>query len=79
MKFVYILQSEVDTDRFYVGTTSDLDRRLSEHNLGQSTHTNKFKPWFVKTYVAFSDHLKADEFESFLKSGNGRKFAKKRL
>lgn len=79
MKYVYILQSEIHPDRFYIGSTNDLARRLSEHNNGESIHTNKFKPWKIKTYIAFDDALKADAFETFLKTGNGRVFAKKRL
>lgn len=79
MKTVYILQSEKDCERFYVGCTNDLDRRLSEHNAGQSIHTNKYRPWIIKTSIAFTDDQKADDFESFLKTGNGRTFAKKRL
>lgn len=79
MKYVYILQSELDPNRYYTGLTDDLSRRLEEHNSGQSIHTNKFKPWKIKTYLAFSNHKKADEFEAFLKTGNGRAFIKKRL
>ncbi len=79
MKYVYILQSENDPERYYTGLTDDLDRRLDEHNNGKSIHTNKFKPWKIKTYTAFSDHKKANEFEAFLKTGNGRTFVKKRL
>ena len=79
MKYVYILQSEIAPDRYYVGSIVDLKRRLSEHNDGHSVHTNKFKPWRLKTYLAFDDHAKADAFEAFLKTGNGRAFAKKRL
>jgi len=79
MKYVYILQSEEQPDRFYVGATVDLKRRLEEHNAGKSIHTNKFRPWKIKTYLAFDDHKRADEFEAFLKTGNGRMFAKKRL
>lgn len=79
MKYVYILQSEIDPERFYTGSTNDLNRRLEEHNSGQSVHTNKYKPWKIKTYIAFDDHEKADSFEAFLKSGNGRIFVKKRL
>jgi putative endonuclease len=79
MKYVYILQSEIAPDRYYVGSTVDLKRRLSEHNDGHSIHTNKFKPWRLKTYLAFEDHAKADAFEAFLKTGNGRVFTKKRL
>ena len=79
MKYVYILQSALDENRYYTGLTDDLDRRLVEHNNGKSIHTNKFKPWKIKTYIAFSDHKKAEEFEAFLKAGNGRAFIKKRL
>ena len=79
MKYVYILQSESQPDRYYTGVTDDLKRRLIEHNSGKSIHTNKFKPWKLQTYIAFNDALKAEEFERFLKSGNGRIFIKRRL
>ena len=79
MKYVYILQSEGDPDRFYIGSTTDLKKRLGEHNSGQSIHTKKYKPWKLKTYIAFDEHSQADKFEAFLKTGNGRSFAKKRL
>ena len=79
MKYVYILRSEIDSERFYVGCTDDVGRRLKEHNAGESIHTNKYKPWHVKTYIAFENDEKAHEFEAFLKTGNGRGFAKKRL
>ena len=79
MKYVYILQSELDPNHYYTGLTDDLDRRLEEHNSGKSIHTNKFKPWKIKTHIAFSDHKKAEEFEVFLKTGNDRAFIKKRL
>ena len=79
MKYVYILQSELDPERFYTGLTDNLERRLEEHNSGKSTHTNKFKPWKIKTYIAFTDSEKAKAFETFLKTGNGRQFIKKRL
>jgi len=79
MRFVYILESLQHPDHYYVGSTTDLDRRLDEHNQGKSIHTNKFKPWKIKTYIAFNDHDRASEFEAFLKTGNGRAFAKKRL
>ncbi len=79
MRYVYILQSEINSEKFYIGSTNDLKRRLREHNEGHSTHTNKYKPWFIKTYIAFQDIDKADAFEAFLKSGNGRIFIKKRL
>ena len=78
MKYVYILKS-VEGDHFYSGSTDDLRNRLRSHNAGQVSHTRKFKPWRLKTYLAFSDELQAIAFEKYLKSPSGRAFAKKRL
>ncbi len=78
MIYVYILQS-LAFDHFYVGITDDLRARLRKHNAGEVTHTAKYAPWRLKTYIAFSDRQKAVEFEKYLKSASGRAFAKKRL
>jgi putative endonuclease len=81
MKFyyVYILQSEVDQKRFYTGFTENLDSRLKSHNLGKCLHTSKYRPWHIKTAIAFDDRQKALDFEEYLKGPSGRAFAKKRL
>ena len=78
MKYVYILRS-LEGDHFYCGSTDDLRSRLKSHNAGQVPHTRKFKPWKLKTYLAFSDEQRAIDFEKYLKSPSGRAFAKKRL
>jgi putative endonuclease len=78
MKYVYILES-LDSEHFYVGIADDLRARLKKHNAGEVTHTSKYRPWKVRTYVAFSDEKLAVAFEKYLKSGSGRAFAKKRL
>jgi putative endonuclease len=77
--YVYILQSELHPDRFYVGLTGDLKARLRKHNDGNVPHTSKFRPWKIKTAVAFTDRERAREFETYLKTASGRAFAKKRL
>ena len=79
MKYVYILESLAFPERHYVGGTLDLRRRVREHNSGLSAHTSKYVPWRLVTYVAFSDHEKADRFEAYLKTGSGRAFAKRHL
>jgi putative endonuclease len=79
MRYVYLLQSlAVDSQR-YVGITSDLKQRLSQHNAGKSPHTSKYLPWKLVTYVAFSNRRNAEAFEHYLKSGSGHAFARKRL
>ena len=44
MCFLYILQSE-SSSRFYIGSTDDLDRRLSEHLRGHTPSTRGRGPW----------------------------------
>lgn len=77
MFYVYILQSINNPEHFYTGYTEDLKKRLKDHNNGCSIHTSKFKPWDLYYYSAFNTKEKAESFEKFLKSGNGRIFCKK--
>ncbi len=79
MTHVYILRSLQFPERHYVGVTRDLHSRLKRHNAGEVSHTSKYTPWQVKTYVAFSDETQAFAFEKYLKSASGRAFATKRL
>jgi len=79
VQYVYILQSDLDPERFYTGITDDLHARMSKHNSGDVTHTAKFRPWHIKSYVAFTDEQRALAFEKYLKSGSGRAFTKKHL
>ena len=79
MKYVYIINSIENADRYYVGITGDLKARLAKHNAGDVTHTSKFAPWKLKTYIAFDNDEHAFAFEKYLKSASGRAFAKKRL
>ena len=52
---VYIIFSG-GINKFYVGYTSDLPRRLDEHNSGVSTFTSRANDWeikYVETYPAY--------------------------
>ncbi|MDA0345918.1 MAG: GIY-YIG nuclease family protein [Verrucomicrobia bacterium] len=75
--YVYILVSESDKDRHYSGFTTDLNARLKKHNNGEVSHTSKFRPWLIETAVRFRSKNKAHAFESYLKSGSGREFARR--
>jgi predicted GIY-YIG superfamily endonuclease len=79
MTYVYILRGLKHLDRFYVGVTADLQERLARHNSGQVSHTAKYAPWEIKTFIGFSNPEQALAFEKYLKSASGRAFAKKRL
>ncbi len=77
--YVYLLESKGDPKHYYTGLTDDLARRLAKHNRGEVPHTAKFRPWRIKTAIAFRDRIRAAAFERYLKSPSGRAFAKKRL
>jgi putative endonuclease len=79
MFYVYLLESVSVPGQRYVGLTTDLKQRFADHNAGKSSHTAKFKPWRLVTYIAFSDRANAEAFERYLKSGSGHAFANKRL
>jgi putative endonuclease len=79
MFYVYLIESLSTPGQRYVGYTSNLKVRLEDHNAGKSSHTAKFRPWRLVTYIAFSERAKAEEFERYLKSGSGHAFANKRL
>jgi len=79
LHYVYLLQSLQNPAKRYIGVTSDLKARLASHNDGRSPHTSKHRPWQVVTYLAFSERMRAEAFETYLKSGSGHAFARKRL
>lgn len=79
LHYVYLLVSIGNPEKRYIGVTSDLRARLSEHNGGKSPHTSKSRPWKLATCIAFSDREQAEAFETYLKSGSGHAFARKRL
>ena len=55
-------------ERYYVEVTGDLRSRLEKHNACEVSHTSKYAPWEIKTYVAFADEKQAFAFEKYLKS-----------
>ena len=79
MDSVYILRSIKKPKRLYIGCTQDLEKRLAEHNRGDSTYSKTYAPWELEAYMAFRDRQVADDFERYLKSGSGHAFLKKRL
>jgi len=76
---VYLIESLSVQGERYVGMTTGRKQRFREHNQGRSSHTTKFRPWKLITYVAFIDQARAEAFERYLKSGSGHAFARKRL
>jgi putative endonuclease len=76
-RVVYVLRSEREPARYYVGLTADVRSRLADHNAGGSAHTAKYRPWRLAVSIEFERAAQAAEFERYLKSGSGRAFAKR--
>ena len=78
MYFVYVLQSLKD-GKHYTGSTSDLDRRLRQHNAGTTESTKRRRPFELIYHEEYLTKIEAEEREQFLKSGKGREELKQLL
>ena len=78
MFYTYILKSEKN-GRFYTGYTSDLRKRLIQHNKGQSYYTKRDTPYLLVYYEACLNEDDARSREVYLKTGMGKRFVKNRL
>jgi putative endonuclease len=69
--FMYILKSE-STDSSYVGHTSNLEKRLIEHNNGKSLSTRGKRPWRLVYKEKYTTRSEAAARERYFKSVKGR-------
>ncbi len=76
--FVYVLRS-LKNGRFYTGYTQNLDRRLQEHNSGQSSYTKLTRPFKLVYKESFKNKKEAMKRERDLKTGKGREEIRKKL
>ena len=67
MAFLYILQSQ-SSGRYYVGSTKDLQRRLSEHQRNHTPSTRNRGPWTLVYQEQFPTLLEARQRERQIKS-----------
>ena len=76
--FVYVLKSGVD-NHIYTGLTSDLAKRVDEHNRGKVRSTKSRRPFQLVYYEEHEDKTAGRKRELFLKSGQGRLFLREKL
>ncbi len=77
MWYVYVLQNKYN--KWYIGSTKDLQKRILTHNLGKNKSTKYGVPWKV-IYCEISLNINnARAKEKYLKSGMGRRYLKNRL
>ena len=79
MFYTYVLFS-ISKRRFYIGSSSDLRKRLSEHNQGENTSTKFGKPWSLIYYEAYTKKSLAQARERvFKKRGKAWQSLRKRI
>ncbi len=76
MFFTYILQSQQDKS-FYIGYSSNLEKRLREHNEGLSKYTKRKIPWKMVYFEVFETKSESIKREVFLKKQKSVVFLKK--
>jgi|JI102314DRNA_FD_contig_71_100317_length_346_multi_2_in_0_out_0_1 putative endonuclease len=73
MYFIYILYSK-RINKYYIGCTENLNKRLEEHNAGLSNFTSKGVPW-VRVYFEQLETLsEARKREIEIKKKKSRKY-----
>ena len=77
MFYVYILR--MNNGQLYTGFTSDLKRRIKDHEYGKVKSTNLRRPLQLIHYEAYLLESDARRREKFLKSSVGKSLLKKQL
>lgn len=72
---VYVIKSRVK-NKFYIGCTNNLERRIKEHNSGYNKSTCKFIPYeivYKELYPNSSTAFKREKEKKSYKGGNAFK------
>ena len=78
MHYTYVLLSKAD-NKYYIGITSNLEKRYNKHNKGLVIATKNRTPFSLVYYEACRNRQKAIKREKYFKTGYGRSFLKKRI
>mgnify|MGYP001573540390 CR=1 FL=1 len=72
MYYVYVLRSDRD-EKFYIGSTSDLRKRISTHSAGGVPSTRQRRPLKLVFYEAYLAKIDAIRREQYFKTSPGKK------
>ena len=72
---LYILESK-QNGRYYVGISSDPERRLTHHNATSTGFTARYRPWSLVFAETFSTKQKARKAEQLIKGWKSRKMTR---
>ena len=71
--YVYVLQSQKD-EKFYVGYTKDIQKRLEEHNSGKVRSTKERRPLELIYWEGCLNQQDAIKREKYLKTAWGKRY-----
>jgi putative endonuclease len=71
--FCYILYSD-KLDKYYVGSTSDIERRVIDHNRGKEKFTKTGLSWTLTYQESFETLPEARRRELYIKKQKSRKY-----
>ncbi|HBM45465.1 MAG: GIY-YIG nuclease superfamily protein [Parcubacteria group bacterium GW2011_GWF2_38_76] len=78
MFYIYLLRNK-ESGHLYFGYTTNLKKRLGEHNQGLNLSTKRYLPWKLIYYEACLNEKDAKRRERYLKTTQGRRMLKLRL
>jgi len=76
--YVYVLQS-MKKGNLYIGYTTELKKRLEEHNRGTVFSTKPYKPWNLIHFEGYRNNEDAQRREKYLKTSQGARLLKRML
>lgn len=76
MAYVYILES-LKSGRYYIGSTTNLEKRIKKHTSGAVHTTRRFLPLRLVFYKEYSDIKEAMRIEYRLKRLKRKDYLKK--
>jgi putative endonuclease len=76
--YVYVLRS-LNDQRFYVGFTRNLRKRIQDHEKGLVPSTKQRNPFELVYWEGCLDQTDATRREKYLKSSWGKRYIKSRL
>ena len=73
--YVYILYNK-QHDKFYIGQTYSLKKRIAEHKAGLGNYTSRYGEWLFVYYEKVVDRAQAMSREKYFKSLKSKVFLK---
>ena len=77
MSFVICVLHSRSVEKYYIGQTINLDRRLKDHNSGLSNYWKVGIPWDLVFTKSFNSRSEAMKYETFLKAKKSKSFIDK--